>query len=614
MYLEIAVGSPRNRGLLIHKNNLYKYLSKNEPVYRSLYLYNDKQIIIKNYFGERDIDNIIIDIDKDDNSDEHTLNKVNIILNKLGKLGLPKTAYQVYFSGSGYHIKITNEAFGFKASKDLPYIVKETMINLLNPIKIDNSIYMRTGIYRIAHTINKKTNCYKIPLTRSEVKELDADYIIALAKEQRLDYKYSKLTANQELNKYIVTQAPRIKTFGQVTEPTRIATCIQRLLSKGANEGSRNVTSLRIISHLARNGLPSEYAKQMLLHWNNNSLEEQKIIENVEYVYNKGYRYGCHDKILRDNCSALCIYYKRKDYLVDVKTADDMQEALIKRMETDFSNRTIDLGKCLGIDGKYTIYPGELVTIFGPTGSNKTTLAQNLALGYNAKTNEIESNKQIKTLFLSLELADWYLHWRNLAIIADCEINEVERNYDILYKYHKAELSHISVQTISPTIEQIKSKVRDLRPHLVIVDYIDLIDTPSAYRGEYEKIKYISHSLSNLAVNEDIIILQLSQVNREYSREGILDLYAGKGSGAIENASRKVIGIAPIKDSILRKVELYKNNFGDLFQTVLEWQSSFRLRNYKCLPPKSSLEILLNESKIVLSKKPKKGNNGFQKE
>ena len=189
-----------------------------------------------------------------------------------------------------------------------------------------------------------------------------------------------------------------------------------------------------------------------------------------------------------------------------------------------------------------------------------------------------------------------------------------EKEYDILYKYHKKELAHISVQTISPTIEQIKSKIRDLRPHLVIVDYIDLIDTPNTYRGEYEKIKYISHSLSNLAVNEDIIIIQISQVNREYSREGILDLYAGKGSGAIENASRKVIGIASEKDTLIRNVEMYKNNFGDLFKTTLEWQPSFRLRKIQCLQPKSSLEILLNSNKITLLKKPKKGNNGHQKQ
>jgi replicative DNA helicase len=112
-----------------------------------------------------------------------------------------------------------------------------------------------------------------------------------------------------------------------------------------------------------------------------------------------------------------------------------------------------------------------------------------------------------------------------------------------LYDTHKDELEHVMVQTVSPTLDKIYEKVRELQPQLVIVDYIDLVDTPVSYRGEYEKIKYISHGLSNMAVNNDLIVIQISQVSREYSRNEVLDLYAGKGSGAIENASRKVIGL-----------------------------------------------------------------------
>ena len=39
-----------------------------------------------------------------------------------------------------------------------------------------------------------------------------------------------------------------------------------------------------------------------------------------------------------------------------------------------------------------------------------------------------------------------------------------------------------------------------------------------------------------------------------------MDLYAAKGSGAIENASRKVIGITGSADNIEKQVSLYKNN------------------------------------------------------
>ena len=139
-------------------------------------------------------------------------------------------------------------------------------------------------------------------------------------------------------------------------------------------------------------------------------------------------------------------------------------------------------------------------------------------------------------------------------------------------------MSHVAIQTIPPTLEQIKDKIRQLQPAVVVVDYIDLVECPPHVKGEYEQIKYISHNLSNMAVNLDVIIIQVSQVSRQYSRNEVLDLYAGKGSGAIENASRKVIGLNGQAESNIKSVEMYKNTDGELFKTEVEWRPSFRLR------------------------------------
>ena len=81
-----------------------------------------------------------------------------------------------------------------------------------------------------------------------------------------------------------------------------------------------------------------------------------------------------------------------------------------------------------------------------------------------------------------------------------------------------------------------------------------------------------------MAVNMDTIIIQISQVSREYSRNEVLDLYAGKGSGAIENASRKVIGLNGQANSSKKTLSMFKNTDGELFDVELEWQPSFRLR------------------------------------
>ena len=584
-YVEIAKGSPRNRGLLVAKKELGNHIEVKSPLYRSMYLYDSdsleyvrKHSSIANYFGTRYIDKILIDIDKKDNSDLQTLNSLRAIIYELEQQNLGDDNYQAFFSGSGYHISLPNSVFNFQPAKDLPVTVKYTMQELFP--NIDCSIYSRSGIYRVQHTINQKTNLYKIPLTSKEVYELTPEEIMLLAKEPRTEFPYHELIGDGELEEFINSNPARVISFKSVTEPSKVTPCIQTLLRDGPTEGSRHNKALRIASHFKRNGIPSDYTKVALNHWNNNSLDEQHITTLVESAYNGNYRYSCNDEILKNRCQTRCIYFKNKDYLVDVLNAGEMQDDLEERLTTDFSGRSYDLSAMfgLGADKECTIFPGELVTIFGPTGSNKTTLAQNIALGVDFVNNSINKEWQLSTLFLSLELSSWYMHRRHLQIVSNMSKQEVNASYKEVYHEHKHLLGHLGVQTVVPSINQIKEKIRELQPAVVIVDYIDLIETPREYRGEYEKVKFISHNLSNLAVNMDIIIIQVSQVSREYSKNEVLDLYSCKGSGAIENASRKVIGINGQANSTKKRIEMFKNTDGELFDCEVEWTPSFRLR------------------------------------
>ena len=584
-YVEIAVQSPRSRGILILKSDLYKYIKKDgEALYRSVYLYDndakqyaDMKGSLKGYHGERGIDNVLIDIDRKDNSNEYTLKKLRETLTHLRVLEVLDESIQCYFSGTGYHIVITNKVFNFQPSDSLPYQVKQTMSKLFDGI--DTSIYMRSGIYRVAHTRNQKTGLYKIPITMNEAHNCTYEEIHKLASDSRIEYPYDLLDGDNELEGYKCVDKPKVQEFGKITEPTKIVPCVQTMLKNGPSEGSRHNTALRIASHFKRHGIPSEYAKVSLLHWNNNTLNEQSIIEKTESVYNGNYNYGCQDVLMKKYCQTKCVFFKNKDYHIHVKDSDELQKEFEDRLATNFEGRTIPLAKMFGLNEYDTqIYPGELVTIFGPTGSNKTTLAQNLALGVDFKNDCINKDWQVPTLFLSLELSAWYMHRRHLQIVSGYSKEEVNENYKELYKEHADELRHLSIQTITPTMKSIQDKIKQLNPYAVIVDYIDLVDTPPHIKGEYEQIKYISHSLSNLAVNLDVIIIQVSQVSREYSRNEVLDLYAGKGSGAIENASRKVIGLNGQANTNVKHIHMYKNTDGELFDVEVEWRESFRLR------------------------------------
>ena len=592
LYHEVAIGSPRNRGLLIPEEQIVDVILEHgdkHAVYKSLYLYDEEgrqyhrlRKTFRDFLGKRYIKDILIDIDKGDNTDDYTLNKTKGVLYELEQLYVQKHSFNVYFSGTGYHIVISEEVFNFpQGSTDLPFIVKETMNNLFSDI--DLAVYSRTSIYRCHNTLNQKSGLYKIPLTRKQIQECSAKDIMSIASKQII-LNTEPTWGDGELEKSVITNIPKIRVLDTNVEPKNIVPCVQKMYKLGPEEGSRNNTMMRIASHFFRHGIPSAAAKAALLEWNGGQLRDEIIIKKVEDTYRGGYKYGCKDELMAKYCQTNCIHYKRKDYLIDVKNSEELQSELAERLETDFSGRTIDLGKSLGVHNKDAmIYPGELVTIFGSTGANKTALAQNIVLGYNAEHNQIVKEKQIPTLFLSLELSGFVMHRRNLQIVSGTNKDTVMNNYKSLYEYHKEELSHIIMQSVSPTIPQIQDKIKQLQPKCVVIDYVDLVDVPYNKRGEYEKLNYISHSLSNIAVNEDIIIIQISQVSRDYSRNQIMDLYAAKGSGAIENASRKVIGITGSSDDIGKKVTLFKNSDGDLFEVDLEWTPSFRLKRKRDL-------------------------------
>ena len=590
-YIEIAPGSPHHRGTLIPLDRLGKYIDvEGTPLYRSLYIYGDeaanyvgKTGSLRNYYGERSVDKILIDIDKQNNSDEYTLDKARSVVYDLEELDVPNSAFQSYFSGTGYHILLHNDLFNFTPGIDLPYFVKSTIKNLF-PVA-DLSVLNRTAIYRVAHTKNLKTGLYKIPLTHKELMHSSVAEIKELAITPRFSSGYvGTLTADSELEEYVNKNKQSLdKTVSltKVREPNKVIPCIQEMLTKGPQEGSRNNVAMRIASSFKRAGIPSQYAKVALLHWNDNQVEPNRIIELTERVYNNPYQYSCNDELMAKHCKTRCIHFKNKDYTIDITSVEDLQSKLLARMTTDFSGKCIDVCAMLGLKGvDSVIYPGELVTVIGRTGSNKSTFVQNLALGVDFANNSIRPDWQIPTLFLSLELADWYMHRRGLQIVSGLGKEDVNEDLEGLFLKHKDDLGHIQFQTTSPTVPQIQAKIKEFNPALVIVDYIDLIDAGSAGRSEHEKIKYISHTLSNMAVTNDLIIIQVAQVGREHSKASDdLSLYSAKGSGAIENASRKVISVDGNADNPVKTIRMLKNTDGDSnWEAKVEWHESFRLR------------------------------------
>ena len=99
-----------------------------------------------------------------------------------------------------------------------------------------------------------------------------------------------------------------------------------------------------------------------------------------------------------------CIYYKRKDYALDIKGVDALEDALRTYVTKQLEQNSIKLQDIYGCN-PYQFSPGELVIFSGDTGLGKTAFIQDL----------IVKAKQ-QTLFLSLEMNEQLIFRRFVQI------------------------------------------------------------------------------------------------------------------------------------------------------------------------------------------------------
>ena len=596
---EIAIGEPKNRNKLILPENVEAFIKlhgKTQQLYLSTYMYDVEEAkkiieqgksVSRSYEVERAIEYIPIDIDKGQNSDEFTHKKVIRFINTLEGLGLTENMFQVYFSGTGYHIWLTNQLFGFQPSKDLHLIVSETMKGF-DSLGSDVSIYRSSSIIRCSNSINLKTDLYKIPLTKDEVIVLTPQDIKERAKQQRFDFPVSKLESPTPLFSKFIVMPTKEDTgnirFSKKVETTNVAMCINRMIQEGANEGNRNNQILRIATHLRRNNVPEDFTIAGLVNqWNTVNgmgLDPKDIAIKVKQTYRSPYNYGCNDPLLAKYCSPQCIFYKNKNYSMEVLNTENLMNSLEDSINVDNTGKTLLLSKMFNVDLDIDAMPGELVTILGATGTNKTFLALHFALGIDFVTGEVNPEYQLPCLFVELELTEQNVARRMIQIACNVSKEEVYRNFTAYKERAKELIANISFTRKIKSIETLRLEILKSKPKLVVIDYLDCFKSGKWSGNEYEDKNITTHALSDLAVELNVVILLVSQVGRADAKDKNVNIYSGKGSGSIENASRKVITINGEQASPYRKIKIEKNNDGDTTGErfiMLELSSSMRM-------------------------------------
>ena len=167
------------------------------------------------------------------------------------------------------------------------------------------------------------------------------------------------------------------------------------------------------------------------------------------------------------------------------------------------------------------LVPGGVYVLGGATGRGKTTLALNMALA--------AAQAGHRVLYVSLEMKHTYLSKRLLSMasmvdasairsgrLTDNEVTSViaaSKKLDgIGENFHVVDKPGLHISFLRRIVRSMKA--RGAGPELVVVDYLQLLDSEESYSRERQVAK-LSNSLLQMADESDTAVLALSQLNAD---------------------------------------------------------------------------------------------------
>ena len=211
------------------------------------------------------------------------------------------------------------------------------------------------------------------------------------------------------------------------------------------------------------------------------------------------------------------------------------------------------------------LFKGELTTIAARSGVGKTALALQIML------NCVEQG--YKVLFISREMSKEQVFMRNITkktgistkYMKTKDIDEEgwRKIIEIMSDYSKKNLIYIN-DKIS-TISGLRKRIRELKPDLVIVDYIQLMSVEGSMQNREREVASLSRELKNITLDFNMPVIQLSQLNDEMKDFRPWGERPMRDSKAIFHDSNNVIYIhEPVNSDFDEAVENIKKNKNDV--------------------------------------------------
>ena len=554
------------------KQNAFK-----KEMYVSYYMFDEtfrdhvlKYKSVKKYDGLAYPNRIIIDLDKGNIDGKSMQNYLIHSCNELFDFGIDSSHVNIWFSGSGYHIELLN-VFGFQPNKNVHEKVKAT---LTEHFTFGDNIYDKTRIIRSNWSLNKKTGLHKVWIPLEDMFNISYDEVCNIAKSRKTYKEYEKTKPNfyATFNSHDTIVEPYLQSSiiahktnvslkpMRTSDANSVVTCVQHIFNEGPIQGTRNKNMMRMVSSWKRAGIPFIVALQGISKWAQDTMEFNEIERTVTNVYDNQYIYGCDDAILMEYCDPKCIHFKRKDYVLDIRDSNTLEDSFKEYIKKDFTKRSINISDVFEGAQDYVFKPGELVIFSGDTGMGKTAFVQNLV----AKAKK-------DTLFLSLEMNE-ILIWRRFVQIVmnqsnDWVINQYNSNPDFSVKDM---LDHLKIMVIAPEIEAVKKVVAQYEPNILVVDTTDEMQV-DRFDGDIQKQNIVIDTLKQIAQRNNTLIFAIHHLNKASAAQGTVGLHSLKGSSNVVQKADKVVVLKGNRNEQYRTVVTEKSRDDGRLELLTEF-------------------------------------------
>ena len=193
---------------------------------------------------------------------------------------------------------------------------------------------------------------------------------------------------------------------------------------------------------------------------------------------------------------------------------------------------------------------GEVMVISAPTSCGKSQLALNIV-------SRAMMRDKVPCGFFSLEMPQKQIAKRMVPIKSQANLKQIQER--VISDSHMKRVTDAcndikefpmftvhNIKNISDLCSYARTMVRKHKVKLLVIDYLQLIPWDNKNMSKNDAIADISHTIKQLALELNIGVLLLSQVNREGAkRDGGLAIYDLKDSGDIENDADVILLMWP---------------------------------------------------------------------